>query len=340
MMPYHCSTTNTAGHTSCCLQPCVTVLDLLNWICSTLSVFTLHATDLLPVPIHMIWSDGGKKSNQVWQRMWEVFFFFLLLSLLMMNVMVDIMKASILISRCKSGLFGLLILESMLAFGFRTVVLWLTNWVFLLQTADVRLEEFVYEKLEKKVPTRMNNHELLGQSMIESGNEFGPGTAYGEWHTEPPDQPERNRPINPCWFLVNCGCTITDFSQSVYLQKKLCIPELSATTLYANLCLLKSQLFRLQRRRHHCKISRLLCYCCWSFVCAAEHFRKRSDKMWRDGETDWWGRAGVPPKCCHQLPDTFQKLSRGRLQNHPGELDPECCGPVSLLAGLWPYIWN
>lgn len=26
----------------------------------------------------------------------------------------------------------------------------------------------------------MNNHELLGQSMIESGNEFGPGTAYGE----------------------------------------------------------------------------------------------------------------------------------------------------------------
>ncbi|XP_022609816.1 endophilin-B1 isoform X1 [Seriola dumerili] len=44
---------------------------------------------------------------------------------------------------------------------------------------DVRLEEFVYEKLEKKVPTRMNNHELLGQSMIESGNEFGPGTAYG-----------------------------------------------------------------------------------------------------------------------------------------------------------------
>ncbi|XP_016121299.1 endophilin-B1-like isoform X1 [Sinocyclocheilus grahami] len=25
----------------------------------------------------------------------------------------------------------------------------------------------------------MNNHELLGQSMIDSGNEFGPGTAYG-----------------------------------------------------------------------------------------------------------------------------------------------------------------
>lgn len=38
----------------------------------------------------------------------------------------------------------------------------------------------MYEKLEKKAPTRMNNHELLGQAMIDSGNEFGPGAAYGE----------------------------------------------------------------------------------------------------------------------------------------------------------------
>lgn len=37
----------------------------------------------------------------------------------------------------------------------------------------------MYEKLEKKAPTRMNNHELLGQAMIESGSDFGPGTAYG-----------------------------------------------------------------------------------------------------------------------------------------------------------------
>uniref|UniRef100_A0A665X2M8 Endophilin-B1 n=1 Tax=Echeneis naucrates TaxID=173247 RepID=A0A665X2M8_ECHNA len=51
--------------------------------------------------------------------------------------------------------------------------------VLLQPNPNVRLEEFVYEKLEKKVPTRMNNHELLGQSMIDSGNEFGPGTAYG-----------------------------------------------------------------------------------------------------------------------------------------------------------------
>ncbi|KAK1885209.1 Endophilin-B1 [Dissostichus eleginoides] len=41
--------------------------------------------------------------------------------------------------------------------------------VLLQPNPNVRLEEFVYEKLEKKAPTRMNNHELLGQSMIESG---------------------------------------------------------------------------------------------------------------------------------------------------------------------------
>ncbi|XP_068438353.1 endophilin-B1a [Clinocottus analis] len=51
--------------------------------------------------------------------------------------------------------------------------------VLLQPNPNVRLEEFVYEKLEKKAPTRMNNHELLGQSMIESGGEYGPGTAYG-----------------------------------------------------------------------------------------------------------------------------------------------------------------
>uniref|UniRef100_A0A8C8GJF6 Endophilin-B1 n=1 Tax=Oncorhynchus tshawytscha TaxID=74940 RepID=A0A8C8GJF6_ONCTS len=51
--------------------------------------------------------------------------------------------------------------------------------VLLQPNPNVRIEEFLYEKLEKKVPTRMNNHEVLGLSMIESGSEFGPGTAYG-----------------------------------------------------------------------------------------------------------------------------------------------------------------
>uniref|UniRef100_A0A1A8G127 Endophilin-B1 n=1 Tax=Nothobranchius korthausae TaxID=1143690 RepID=A0A1A8G127_9TELE len=51
--------------------------------------------------------------------------------------------------------------------------------VLLQPNPNVRLEEFLYEKLEKKVPTRMNNHELLGQTLIDSGTDFGPGAAYG-----------------------------------------------------------------------------------------------------------------------------------------------------------------
>ncbi|KAI5105767.1 endophilin-B1, partial [Silurus meridionalis] len=51
--------------------------------------------------------------------------------------------------------------------------------VLLQPNPNVRIEDFFYEKLDKKAPTRLNNHEMLGQSMIDSGNEFGPGTAYG-----------------------------------------------------------------------------------------------------------------------------------------------------------------
>ncbi|XDV27093.1 hypothetical protein PO909_030683 [Leuciscus waleckii] len=51
--------------------------------------------------------------------------------------------------------------------------------VVLQPNPNVRMEEFLYEKLDKKVPTRANNHELLGECMIDSGHEFGPGTAYG-----------------------------------------------------------------------------------------------------------------------------------------------------------------
>lgn len=75
-----------------------------------------------------------------------------------------------------------------------------------------------------------------------------------------------------------------------------------------------------------------------NFPFAADHCRKRSDKMWRDGEADWWGRTGVHPECRHQLPDTVQKLLRGRLQNYSGELDPQATCPesLSLFPGLWP----
>ncbi|KAF7243465.1 Endophilin-B1 [Varanus komodoensis] len=51
--------------------------------------------------------------------------------------------------------------------------------VLLQPNPNARMEEFVYEKLDRKAPSRMNNPELLGQHMIDAGNEFGPGTAYG-----------------------------------------------------------------------------------------------------------------------------------------------------------------
>ncbi|XP_016090936.1 endophilin-B1b isoform X4 [Sinocyclocheilus grahami] len=51
--------------------------------------------------------------------------------------------------------------------------------VLLQPNPNVRVEEFLYEMLDKKVPMRANNHELLGECMIDSGHEFGPGTAYG-----------------------------------------------------------------------------------------------------------------------------------------------------------------
>lgn len=130
-------------------------------------------------------------------------------------------------------LFGLTVLKSLPTFGSLTVVLWLCNWVFLLRSADVRLEEFVYEKLEKKAPTRMNNHELLGQSMIESGNEFGPGTAYGEWYTELPDILRLKNNIQP---LLNSGQLWLWLISVLYLGFILLIPVAqSSATIFLEL---------------------------------------------------------------------------------------------------------
>lgn len=43
-----------------------------------------------------------------------------------------------------------------------------------------RIEEFLYEKLDRKVPPRPTNGEILGQFMLEAAKEFGPGTPYGK----------------------------------------------------------------------------------------------------------------------------------------------------------------
>ncbi|XP_024237476.1 endophilin-B2b isoform X6 [Oncorhynchus tshawytscha] len=42
-----------------------------------------------------------------------------------------------------------------------------------------RIEEFFYEKLDKKIPSRTTNGELLGQYMLDAAKDFGPGTPYG-----------------------------------------------------------------------------------------------------------------------------------------------------------------
>ncbi|XP_027889274.1 endophilin-B2-like isoform X2 [Xiphophorus couchianus] len=42
-----------------------------------------------------------------------------------------------------------------------------------------RIEEFLYEKLDMKAPSRVANAELLGQYMEDAAKEFGPGTPYG-----------------------------------------------------------------------------------------------------------------------------------------------------------------
>ncbi|XP_077309096.1 endophilin-B1 isoform X4 [Lithobates pipiens] len=60
--------------------------------------------------------------------------------------------------------------------------------VLLQPNPNARIEEFVYEKLERKAPSRLNNQEQLAQYLIDAGNDFGPGTAYGN-------------------ALINCGET-------------------------------------------------------------------------------------------------------------------------------------
>jgi len=45
--------------------------------------------------------------------------------------------------------------------------------------AGNRIEDFFYEKIDKRRPNRLSNLEYVGADMIEAGNDFGPGIAYG-----------------------------------------------------------------------------------------------------------------------------------------------------------------
>ncbi|XP_019366174.1 PREDICTED: endophilin-B2 isoform X5 [Gavialis gangeticus] len=52
--------------------------------------------------------------------------------------------------------------------------------ILLQPNPSARVEEFLYEKLDRKVPSRVTNGELLAQYMLEAANDFGPGTPYGK----------------------------------------------------------------------------------------------------------------------------------------------------------------
>uniref|UniRef100_A0A8C6PNC4 SH3 domain containing GRB2 like, endophilin B2 n=1 Tax=Nothobranchius furzeri TaxID=105023 RepID=A0A8C6PNC4_NOTFU len=51
--------------------------------------------------------------------------------------------------------------------------------VLLQPNPSARIEEFIYDKLDKKIPSRTTNAELLGQHMLDAAQEFGPETPYG-----------------------------------------------------------------------------------------------------------------------------------------------------------------
>ncbi|KAL4661198.1 hypothetical protein H8957_015704 [Semnopithecus entellus] len=52
--------------------------------------------------------------------------------------------------------------------------------VLLQPNPSARVEEFLYEKLDRKVPSRVTNGELLAQYMADAASELGPTTPYGK----------------------------------------------------------------------------------------------------------------------------------------------------------------
>uniref|UniRef100_A0A2K5QA92 SH3 domain containing GRB2 like, endophilin B2 n=1 Tax=Cebus imitator TaxID=2715852 RepID=A0A2K5QA92_CEBIM len=58
--------------------------------------------------------------------------------------------------------------------------------VLLQPNPSARVEEFLYEKLDRKVPSRVTNGELLAQYMAEAASELGPTTPYDRVWLCPP----------------------------------------------------------------------------------------------------------------------------------------------------------
>ncbi|XP_008322711.1 endophilin-B2b isoform X2 [Cynoglossus semilaevis] len=52
--------------------------------------------------------------------------------------------------------------------------------VLLQPNPSARIEEFIYDKLDKKLPSKTTNAELLGHYMLDAASEFGADTPYGK----------------------------------------------------------------------------------------------------------------------------------------------------------------
>lgn len=50
--------------------------------------------------------------------------------------------------------------------------------------SGARIEEFIYDKLDRKLPSKVTNAELLGQHMLDAAADLGPETPYGQWEGE------------------------------------------------------------------------------------------------------------------------------------------------------------
>ncbi|KAM9722440.1 endophilin-B2 isoform 5-T5 [Dama dama] len=69
--------------------------------------------------------------------------------------------------------------------------------VLLQPNPSARVEEFLYEKLDRKVPSRVTNGELLAQYMAEAASELGPTTPYEHlsWGSLLPPESQSDRSL-------------------------------------------------------------------------------------------------------------------------------------------------
>lgn len=76
------------------------------------------------------------------------------------------------------------------------------------------MEEMFYEKLDKRKRDRNNVYESLGGVMVDAGNEFGPGTAYGElsFHVRFCFRKYKQRKMISRFMLSNQPCDLSQLN--------------------------------------------------------------------------------------------------------------------------------